>query len=659
MPIISGSTTTLTVVNTDGVVQEQNAYTNLIVNRVRRHETTTNDGRFIFAGRTNDTPNSASFGVGTILSTPMLNWVRVHNSASANTDATDMRNTGTGSLFEYMVVGTEGTNGFTMKLLSQSSGVSRSWVTTTSGSYWKALANTPSSVTSASRNTFVVGVASGSGNSNQSGQKGITAGFSHTGNMFFINALGHTGAETFNAIERDVLNFNYIAAGSSESHTSGRRGMLFRFTRSGFGTGNHHLEGTPEMAMWYVSASSLSSTTGLGTLNTLTTPSSTTGTLLTSASTTFTSTTSTYENEIYEGSNVFDGFFGVLNLTDLQEYKNSPSYVEGELNPVNDLITWTQIGVAGDGQADDGNIFAYDVFELTSGSNAGRLCIIAQTSGDVVAYNAGASGVYDYLVAFYDPSNPLSDTGFLITQVGTDKDEEIYSGTELSDGRVAFIGRTAGELGGERVGGYDIFLGIIDCRNMATNAPVAGATFQTDYYVTGSGLADRGLSVHDIHNVIPNTVAIVYETSGDVSGQTNQGAEDIGIILFNYSTDTWGNVYQVGTTQNDSLDTLGKPGAYLRDGRVVVVGSTTGIFADDGNTFGASDIFVGIFDLNTSTWKKYQVGTGAADFGNGVSVAAGNKVIIAGSTAATFTSPNDAIAVSFNTGQGVKGRLTE
>jgi len=364
LPIISGSTTTLTVVNTDGVVQEQNAYTNLIVNRVRRHETTTNDGRFIFAGRTNDIPNSASFGVGTILSTPMLNWVRVHNSASANTDATDMRNTGTGSLFEYMVVGTEGTNGFTMKLLSQSSGVSRSWVTTTSGSYWKALANTPSSVTSASRNTFVVGVASGSGNSNQSGQKGITAGFTHTGNMFFINALGHTGAEAFNAIERDVLNFNYIAAGSSESHTSGRRGMLFRFTRSGFGTGNHHLEGTPEMAMWYVSASSLSSTTGLGTLNTLTTPSSTTGTLLTSASTTFTSTTSTYENEIYEGSNVFDGFFGVLNLNDLQEYKNSPSYVEGELNPVNDLITWTQIGVAGDGQADDGNIFAYDVFEF-------------------------------------------------------------------------------------------------------------------------------------------------------------------------------------------------------------------------------------------------------------------------------------------------------
>jgi len=363
-------------------------------------------------------------------------------------------------------------------------------------------------------------------------------------------------------------------------------------------------------------------------------------------------------NEVYEGSQVFDGFFGTIDLDNIQEYKNSGSYVEGQLNPINDIITWTQIGVAGDGEADDGNIFAYDVFELTSGSNAGRLCIIAQASGDVVAYNNGDTGVYDYLVAFYDPTSPLSDTGFLITQVGTEFDEEIYAGTELSDGRVAFIGRTAGTLGGEPIGGYDIFLGIIDARNLATNAPAAGATFQTDYYTTGSGLADRGFNVHDVHNIIPNTLAVVYESSGDVGGNSNQGAADIGIIFFNYLTDTWGTAYQLGTTQNDSLDTLGKPSAYLPDGRIVIVGSTTGIFADDGTAYGASDIFVAIFDINTFTWKKYQIGTGAADFGNGVSLASGNKVLISGNTAATFISPNDAISVSFNVGQGIKGKLT-
>jgi hypothetical protein len=208
------------------------------------------------------------------------------------------------------------------------------------------------------------------------------------------------------------------------------------------------------------------------------------------------------------------------------------------------------------------------------------------------------------------------------------------------------------------VGGYDIFLGIVDCRNIASSAPVAGATFPTDYYTTGSGLADRGFNVHDIHNIIPNTLAVVFETSGDFGG-TNQGAADIGIILFNYNTDTWGNAYQLGTTQNESLNTIGKPSTYIKDGRIVVVGSTTGVFADDGSVFGASDIFVAIFDLNTFTWKKYQVGTGAADFGNGVSLGAGNKILIAGSTAATFIEPNDAISVSFNVGQGIKGRLTE
>jgi hypothetical protein len=232
--------------------------------------------------------------------------------------------------------------------------------------------------------------------------------------------------------------------------------------------------------------------------------------------------------------------------------------------------------------------------------------------------------------------------------------------TELSDGRVAFVGRTAGNLGGEPVGGYDIFLGIADVRNLTQFVPPAGgaARFTTDYYTTGSGLADRGFVVHDINNVVPNTLAITYESSGDVGGNTNQGAADIGVIFFNYSTDTWGTAYQLGTTQNESLNTLGKPSTYLADGRIVVVGSTTGIFADDGTAFGASDIFVGIFDINTNTWKKYQIGTGAADFGNGVS-SAGQSILIAGSTAATFLSPNDAIKVSFNTGRGVKGRLTE
>lgn len=659
LPIISGNNTTFTVVNTSGDIQEQITYNNLIVNRVRNHVTTT-DGKFTFAGRTNDIPTSASFGVGTILSTPLINWVRTHNSASVNTAATDMQNTGTSPL-EYIVVGSEGTNGFVSKMLSGSS-LTRSWVTTTSGSYWNAFANTRFTVESGSRNTYVVGFASASSDARQANGKGIMAGFDHTGSMWFINAIGHTGVESLNAVERDYTQYNLVTVGKSTSHTSGQRGLLFRYSRNGFGTGNHHLEDTPGMAMWYVSSSTLIPSTGLGSLNTPPTPSPITATQVVSSSVTFTSISSSYMNEVYEGSNVFDGFFGYFNLSDLQAYKNSGSFVEGGLNPINSLINWNQIGVAGDGEADDGNIFAYDIIELTSGSNAGRLCIIAQTSGDVVAFNSGSTGVYDYMVAFYDPNNPLSDTGFLITQRGTELDEEIYSATELSDGSVAFVGRTAGTLAeqqghGSIIGGYDVFLGIIDTSTI-TPSSIGVAKFPTTYYTTGSGAADRGFVVHDVHNVLPNNLAVVLQSAGNVGNNTNQGPDDIGVIFFNYVTDTWSVPYMVGTSQNESLDTIGKPSAYLADGRIVIVGSTTGVFADDGNNYGASDIFLAIFDINTNTWKKYQIGTGAADFGNGVYAASGQKVLIAGSTSATFLDPDDAIAVSFNVGQGVKGKIS-
>lgn len=663
LPVVSGSSTTFSILNTDGIIQEQVTYSNIITNKVRRHETTSNDGRFTFAGKISGSVNTASFGVGTILSTPLINWMGTHTSSSVNTDAADIRNTGTGSLFEYMIAGREGDNGFTMKLLSSSVGLTRSWVTTTSASYWNALVNTPSANVSESRTTFVVGYTSSSGGIGQSGIKAIVAGFDHTGSMWFVNALGHTGTEIFNAVERDYTGFNYIGAGSSTSHTNGQRALTFRFSRNGFGTGNYHLQDTPGMSMFYTSASALTPSTGLGTFTTATVPVSSSGTLLTSQSITFASITSSYETEIYEGSSVFDGFLGGINLNDLQEYKNSGSYVEGGLNPINSLVSWAQLGAAGDGQADDGNVFAYDVIELTSGSNAGRLVIAAQTSADIVKNNTGNTGVYDYMLVFYDPLNPLSDTGFLVTQVGTELDEEIYAVTELANGKVAFVGRTAGDLAeqqgaGAIVGGYDIFLGVADITNLVP--PLLGGTIQleTDYYVTGSGLSDRGVNVHDIHNIISNTLAIVFETSGDLTG-TSAGAEDFGVILFNYVTDEWATVYQIGTSQSDTLDTIGKPSTYLVDGRIAIVGSTVGTFADDGNTFGSSDVFLGILDLTTGMWKKYQIGTGAADFGNSVQSGAGNKLIIAGSTAATFISPNDGIVVNFNAARGIKGRVAE
>ena len=595
--------------------------------------------------------STASFGVGDVSSSFSLNWMGSYTSGSNSVIANDMRNTGTTP--EYIVVGQEGNDGFVTKVISGSGGISDLWKTSISGSLLKAVTGTPYTYASESRHIIAVGYTPDSGNSNQGGGDGVMVSLDHTGNVEWINALGHMGAESLGAVEIDVTTDNYIAAGWSESHTYGRRALLFRFCKNGFGTGNHHYQGNAGMAMWYSSASALTSTNSNGLFTESTTPSDTGNHITISSSVVYTYASSSFHKEVYQGSQTFHAFIGKLELNDLQTYKNSGSYKIEELNPINDLVQWTQIGVAGDGIADDGNIFGYDIIELTSGSNYGKLMIAAQTSGDVVKLNEGNTGVYDYMLGIYDPSatNMTPLDSFTILQRGGEFDEEIYALTEISTsgsshwGEVAFVGRTAGDLGGTPVGGYDLFLGIINPE-----------TFVTEYYTTGSGLADRALNVHDIHNTIPNTLAIVFETSGDLAG-SNLGAADIGIALFNYDTDVW-TFYQIGTTQNENLDTIGKPSVYIPDGRIAIVGTTTGIFADDGNSYGGSDIFVAVFDLNDKTWTKYQIGTGATDIGNGVILGANTELIIAGSTAASFTTPNDAIAVTFNISKGMKGKIS-
>jgi hypothetical protein len=385
----------------------------------------------------------------------------------------------------------------------------------------------------------------------------------------------------------------------------------------------------------------------VGTFNTISTPTNSTANLLTSSSVGFSITGSNFTNEIYEGSSVFDGYLGSLTLADLQQFKNSANYVAGSLNDINDLVNFEQIGVAGDGQADDGNIFAYDIIELTSGSNAGRIVIGAQTSGDIIRTNLGGTGVYDYMIAFYTPS---TDT-FVIWQNGSELDEEIYSITELANGDVAFVGRTDGPFGTEgqgTLGGYDIFTGIIN-----------PDTLDFDYYTTGSGQADRGLKIHDISAITGEPeYLVVYETSGEVGNATNAGPDDIGVITFNYETDEWGEAYQAGSDQSEFLDTLGNVSTLIPDGRLAIVGSSAGAFADDGNTFGQADLFLAIFDIPTKTWKKYQIGTGATDIGRTVQVISGNKLLIGGTTAASFDEPNDAISVLFDIGQGLKAKLS-
>ena len=331
---------------------------------------------------------------------------------------------------------------------------------------------------------------------------------------------------------------------------------------------------------------------------------------------------------IYDGSfgpnGVFMFFVGYVDLDEIQKYLNTEEHRREQEETVvssggkyisytKDVFRFWQAGTVGDGSADDGNIFGYDVIKASSGA----IYCIGQTSGDLSKVNTGASGAYDYVLIEFDPVTEEME----FYQNGTSNDEETYALTELANGKIAYTGRTTGNLGGTPQGGYDIFLGIFD--------PV---TEISDYYSTGSGLDDKGVNIHDVGN---NTLAITYSSYGAVGSTTNIGTEDIGVILFNYVTDTWGTAYQTGSSTSEIFEQNGKPSVLLSDGRIAICCSSAGAFADNALSYGFLDICVGILDLNTGTWKKYQVGSGASDFASSI-FSSGDKVLVSGYTRAVF-----------------------
>lgn len=331
---------------------------------------------------------------------------------------------------------------------------------------------------------------------------------------------------------------------------------------------------------------------------------------------------------VYDGSfgpsGVFMFFVGYIDLDEVQKYLNTEEHradVAAEsvgvgqkyVSYTKDVFKFWQASTVGDGTADDGNIFGYDVIKASSG----KIYCIGQTSGDLSKVNTGDSGAYDYVLIEFDP---VTET-FEFYQNGTSNDEETYALCELGNGHIAYTGRTTGNLGGTPQGGYDIFLGIFDPE-----------TETSSYYSTGSGLDDKGLNVHDLGN---NTLAIAYSSYGAVGSTANIGTEDIGVILFNYSTDVWGNAYQTGSGTSEIFEQNGKPSVLLDDNRIAICCSSAGAFADNSLSYGFLDICVGILDLNTGLWKKYQVGSGASDFASSI-FSTGDKVLVSGYSRAVF-----------------------
>jgi hypothetical protein len=118
-------------------------------------------------------------------------------------------------------------------------------------------------------------------------------------------------------------------------------------------------------------------------------------------------------------------------------------------------------------------------------------------------------------------------------------------------------------------------------------------------------------------------------------------------------TNTWNRAFQTGSEASEILDTNGRVSAFLPGNVVAIVGATAGVFADDEQVYGASDIFVALCDLNTGNFTKYQVGTTGGDFATCCTLD-GDKLLIGGYTDSSWTEPEDGIYIHFDPNKGVK-----
>jgi len=642
LSIITSTDTIFLVTDTSGNIIEQNLVSNLVVNRVRNNQSTPIGGRFLFAGT--DGSTSARFGMCevTSVSGKMVQWVRSISGASTisayDIGNTDSASSGLGA--GYAVCGSDGTHGFVSKVtVDEIAGVytvTSVWQKNLATSIFKAMHVSP--YTDATRYIYAVGTTNSSGIAPMGMFEGLMTKWAATdGSLIFQNVFGHDMDEQWVAVIPDFTGRNIIAAGWSESHSDSRDAIFFRFDKLGFGTGVYNLTETGT-APYYYNLCELLVTTNTSSIGSLIAPIDNDPSYSTAIYTPYIET-SDYLSRNFDGAFGPEGLFTLiiayLDLELLQTWLNGPAYKEAVLrgdqliyfDDISVLGGFYQVATAGDGTADDGSIFGYDVIEHTNG----KIYATGSTSGSVSKTNTGISGVYDYLLVELDPVTGEME----FYQNGTTRDEETYALTELSNGKVAYVGRTTGDLGSANSGGYDIFLGIFD--------PI---TELSTYYSIGSGLDDAALNVHDL-NTGSNELAIVYFSYGSLTGTTNTGSQDIGVIKFNYSTNSWGTAWQTGSNTSEIYLQQGKPSALISNNRIAITTSSVGVFADDAVTYGYLDVCVAILDFVTGEWIKNQVGTTANEIASSLS-AFGDALLISGNQGGSFTDDIDAIFVEYD-----------
>jgi hypothetical protein len=158
-----------------------------------------------------------------------------------------------------------------------------------------------------------------------------------------------------------------------------------------------------------------------------------------------------------------------------------------------------------------------------------------------------------------------------------------------------------------------------------------------------------------IHNISNTELAIVYTSFGQFANTQSFGSEDVGVIKFNYSTDEWGQAYQIGTSASDIIIQNGKPSALLDDGRIAVVFSTGGVLDETVGSKGFLDIGLGILDLDSGEWTTAQVGSQTSETATSV-FAQGERLLITGFITDSFSEEGEGIVVEVDIQFGIGGK---